>query len=222
MTAFKRVYEDGELFDTKRFSGQDSPNGKSHLGMFLRLTSPLKFNLFIYGLFRTDYIRQAVRYFPDVPSWDRVFMSLVALSARIRSVDEVLHVHGLSRKSLKERYPEEGIFLSTKTERVPFYRILWALTTGILGCHLIPPHRKFYLLLGVPHYIWRYSYEQFKKSVRFRFKMPLGHLIALRDRILGQLTSGRYSRPRRFVLRLGFYAVKVVLGAGKLLKSVLR
>lgn len=171
MCAFDRVWEDGRLHDTKRFEGTSSPNGRSALGNLLNTTSPLKYNLFLYGLFRTPFIRRAVRYFPEIPAWDRVFMCMISLSAPIRYVDKVLHRHGLNSKPLMQRYPDEQVFKKKDggAHRFLFVKTLSSICFTTLRSDTVPMHRKLYLVPGAAHYSW----EVFKHRSRGFVKKKL-------------------------------------------------
>ena len=168
MTAFERVYEDGTLYDTQRFGGKDSPNDRSPFGTLCLVTSPRKLNLFLYGLFRRDFLKRAVRYFPDVPAWDRVFMTMVALSAPVRCVNTVLHRHTLHKASLTDRYPDEQVFRKKNGRQ---YRFLY---TGIVkamcricwNSDLVPWARKWYLLPGLVHYTFYVMAHQVRLPLR--------------------------------------------------------
>ena len=52
MCAVESVCEDGTTHRTVRFLGKDNPNSKGFLSMALALASPLKYNLYFYGLIR--------------------------------------------------------------------------------------------------------------------------------------------------------------------------
>ncbi len=164
MTAFDRIYEDGQRRDTKRFRGRHSPNGKPALSVLLKVTSPLKYNLFIYGMFRTSFLRKAVPYFPDIPCWDRVFMAMICLATRIRCVDKVLHLHGLNAMSVKERYPDEAVFRKKngKAYRFLFAHILAAMTAIVLKSRIVPWYRKLYVFAGLLKYAGMVSGHQLR------------------------------------------------------------
>ena len=91
MCAVDRIREDGTLFDTIRFPGRENPNSKSFLGMTLGLDTPPKYNLFIYGLFRTRLIKSALP-IPLIVSGDRWFLSQFALAARFRYIDDAVRL----------------------------------------------------------------------------------------------------------------------------------
>ncbi len=171
MCGFERVWEDGRIHDTKRFEGSSSPNDRSALGNLINTTSPLKYNLFLYGLFRTPFIRRAVHYFPEIPAWDRVFMCMISLSAPIRYVDQVLHRHGLNSKPLVQRYPDEKVFKKKDggSHQSLFLRTLGSICHTTLRSNLVPLHRKLYLVPGVAHYSW----EVFKHRSRGVLKRKL-------------------------------------------------
>ena len=82
MCAVDRVDENGNYFDTICFIGKDSPNEKKYYRMLMGLASAKKYNLFIYGLFRTGLLKKAVKYYPGVPGSDRLFMCQIALATR--------------------------------------------------------------------------------------------------------------------------------------------
>ena len=104
MCAVKRIREDGTLLDTIRFSGRTNPNSKSFLGMTLALDTPLKYNLFIYGIFRARLIKPAFPLQAELCG-DRRFLSQFALAARFAYVDSVLHIRVVHDKHYKDRYP---------------------------------------------------------------------------------------------------------------------
>jgi glycosyltransferase involved in cell wall biosynthesis len=101
------VLADGSYYDTIRFAGRNEPNSKSPIGLALRLASPLKYNYFMYGLFRTNLLRSAVSLLTIIPSGDRWFLLQIALAARFRYVDRVLHIRTVHKQPYYERYPGE-------------------------------------------------------------------------------------------------------------------
>lgn len=103
MTAVDRVFEDGALHDRIRFVGDDDPNRKDHAALIAATLSPLKYNLYVYGLFRADLLRKATAICPDLPAWDRWLVLVVAFASRFRYVDEVLHVRTVYRGARKSQ-----------------------------------------------------------------------------------------------------------------------
>jgi glycosyltransferase involved in cell wall biosynthesis len=93
MCAVDLINEDGVHTSTVRFTGADDPNGKNYYQMFMAICSPVKkkYNFFIYGLFRTQLLRKTFPTLPAEHNVDRIFVGLIALAARFRYVDEVLH-----------------------------------------------------------------------------------------------------------------------------------
>lgn len=91
MSAVERTLPLGGRLDLVRFVGSDDPLQLSRLGVLWRLLSPKKFNLFIYGLFRTELLRKAMPYFPDALGGDRLFLCQFALGTRLAAVDRCLY-----------------------------------------------------------------------------------------------------------------------------------
>ena len=149
MCAVDRISEDGKLFDTIRFVGPDDPHQKQHLNLCLAVTSPRKrkYNLFIYGLYRTDLVRQAYLSFPDILIADRLFIALLALVTRFRYVDRVLHTRQHSSAPYVVRNPADRSHfpegLSADIQAV------LALGKMIWQSPLVPWQRKFYAPAGM-------------------------------------------------------------------------
>src|SRR5688572_20809343 len=117
MCAVERIHANGRALDTIRFNGNDNPNGLSHVDLLRRTLSPSKFNLFIYGLFRTKLLRQAMREFPDVLGGDRQFLAHLALATKFRYCDRVLHVRTHQARH-DENYRKSAASLRTKFRQV--------------------------------------------------------------------------------------------------------
>lgn len=146
MCAVDRIWKDGTLVDTVRFSGSRNPNRKSFLGMTLGLASSLKYNLFMYGLFRTQLIKSALPV-PMVESGDRWFLSQFALAARFCYVDSVLHIRMHHDKPYQDRYPADE-FARNKmaSEKKWFYFQPVIVVYRILSrSKIIPQHRKIFI-----------------------------------------------------------------------------
>jgi glycosyltransferase involved in cell wall biosynthesis len=113
MCSVHRVNEDGTLVDKVIYAGKDALTNMSYREVFRRMAkihSSPPIHLFIYGLFRTGFIK-AVLIQPIQKSIaaDRILMSEVALAIHFYSNPNVLHIRTVSRLSLSERYAEENI-----------------------------------------------------------------------------------------------------------------
>lgn len=146
MCAVKRIWEDGTLFDTVRFSGTRNPNSKSFLEMTLGLATSLKYNLFIYGLFRTRLIKTALPA-PIIESGDRWFLSQFALATRFRYVDSMLHVRMHHDKPYQDRYPADEFGRKRMVSKKRWFNFEPVLVVYQILSHskIVPRHRKNFI-----------------------------------------------------------------------------
>ena len=154
MCAVDRIDNDGVLFDTIRFKDRDNPNGRTYYQMMKSLTSFKKYNLYIYGLFRTPLLKEAFPSFQEVPRLDRLFMCQMALATRFRYVDQVLHIRMHQKQSLNERYPDEKFNKMQNEDKWVDVKVLYAFGLMLYRSSIIPRYRKIY----IPMALWRYSW----------------------------------------------------------------
>jgi hypothetical protein len=154
MCAVQRILEDGSNVDTVRFSGKDNPNFKSHYQVLMGLTSPkkLKYNLFIYGLFRTSLLQKAFLLFPDVPLGDRLFMCQIALATRFRYVDRILHIRTYHNQPTHIRLPDENFNKMWNEDKWVFCKSVLALGQMLWRSSIIPGYRKIYIPAAILYY----------------------------------------------------------------------
>ncbi|MFA5065949.1 MAG: glycosyltransferase family 2 protein [Dehalococcoidia bacterium] len=164
MCGIDRVHEDGILFDTIQFKDKDDPNNMTYYQMMKGLTSFRKYNIYIYGLFRTDLLRQAISFFPEVPGVDRLFICQMALATRFRYVDRVLHIRMQHNQPSNIRLPDE-IFNRMQEDKLVDIKILLALINMILKSTIIPWYRKFYLPVILWRYVWLLLQGRFEPSI---------------------------------------------------------
>jgi glycosyltransferase involved in cell wall biosynthesis len=152
MCAVRRNWDDGTLLDTIRFTGRRNPNCKSYLGMALGLSTLLKYNLFIYGVFRMRLIKSALPA-PLMESGDRWFLSQFALAARFRYIDRVLHIRTLHHKPYQDRYPHDefGRIKMASDKRWFYFYPVVGVYRILSHSRIIPPHRKLYLPIILGH-----------------------------------------------------------------------
>lgn len=151
MCAVDRVCEDGNLFDTIHFSNTDNPNHQSYFQMLKGVTLGKKYNLYIYGLFRSRLLRQAMLYFPEVPWSDRLFICQLALATRFRYVDKVLHIRLQREQPSHLRLPDESFNKMLNEDKWVYLKMLHALGHMICRSSIVPWKRKLYL----PVALWR-------------------------------------------------------------------
>lgn len=109
MSAVERVDETGLVVDVVRFRGRDDPSRMTAWQLAMRLAGGRPYHLFVYGLYRTSFIRRAFTGFAPVVAADRLLVCRVAMAGRFVYVDEVLHRRLIRAASLRERYPDEQV-----------------------------------------------------------------------------------------------------------------
>lgn len=156
MCAIERVWQDRALYDILRFRGNDDPNQMSYYQMVAKLLSPKKYNLFLYGLFRTTLLRQSMPLYPfGVTGHDRWFMCQIALATHFRYADRVLHVRTVHEVHAGGRYPEEK-FSGMAGDRWAETKALFALVQMLCQSSVIPWYRKAYIPAIMFRYVgWR-------------------------------------------------------------------
>jgi glycosyltransferase involved in cell wall biosynthesis len=187
MSAVERVYENGATHDLVRYPGRANPNTMTTFQLALELAQGSPHHLFIYGLFRTEFLRQAFVNFPRVIASDRLMMIQVALSTRFRFVDEILHIRCINDKPLPLRYKDEDYGKAWQDRRAHLKKDL-ALGPYLLQSQIIPWQRKFWIPIIV---IW-------PPLRRLYYHTHFNRLLA---KLLGQ--GGRRKRIVRYLKRLG-------------------
>jgi glycosyltransferase involved in cell wall biosynthesis len=167
MCAVDRVWENGEIFDTIRFINKDNPNHRSYYQMLKSLTSYKKYNLYIYGLFRTHLLRRAM-FWPEVPGSDRLFMCQMALATRFRYVDRVLHIRMHHIQPSNVRLPNEKFNKMQNEDKLVGVKILFALGRMIYCSDIIHWYRKIYLPLALWRYGWLLLLNRFAVKIKER------------------------------------------------------
>lgn len=152
MSAVDLVSVDGRPIQTIRFSGRYDPNTSSHLRLLQGATTLGKLNFYIYGLYRTAFLRRAMQTFADVPGLDRVFVCQLALATRFRYVDRVLHQRTVHERPTHARLPDER-FNAMKRDPMSDVKVLVGLARSVSGSEVVPWTRKLLL----PYALWRYA-----------------------------------------------------------------
>jgi len=147
MCAVNRVSEDGTYYDTVRFTGALDPNTKSYYQMLMGIMSPKKhkYNLFIYGLFRTSLLQKAVLSLPEVPRVDRLLMGQMALAAHFRWVDHVLHVRTVHNQPTHVQLSDEEFNKIWDEDKCVLWKSIVATGQMLWRSTIIPMHRKIYI-----------------------------------------------------------------------------
>ncbi len=164
MCAVESVHEDGTLHRTVRFSGKDDPNSKNFLSMALGLASPVKYNLFIYGLFRRELLFSAIKLLPKIQASDRWLLLQISLASRFRYVDDILHIRMIYEQPYHERYPADEL-----VENQIAYEQKWfdfatipVLARMICQSAIIPWQRKLLVFIILPYF----TYKRTRRGLR--------------------------------------------------------
>lgn len=197
MSAVQRIDEGGRELDVVRFQGRDDPNARGPWGMLKGFTSNRKYNLFLYGLFRTDALRRTMPLFPPALGGDRLFLMQFAAAAPIRYVDEVLHF-----KTRQER--NELAYAAANRRRGAHRAQLAGLARILARSPIIPWTRKVVL---VPAALVRYGSWTLGKAYGSKETWRLLSWYLDSDGILVNL-----SRRTRLAALLGGASVAALLG----------
>jgi glycosyltransferase involved in cell wall biosynthesis len=164
MSAIDVVRENGELQAQYRFAGNNDVNNLSRYSTSKRIGES-KLYYFIYGVFRTDLLREAMRVAPSVPLWDMIMMSQIALATRFRYVDSVLHTRLVHDAPQHVRHPDEP-FTKQNAERWIDVKILLALARVLWSSSVVPPHRKLFAPALVSRWGWRLSLARIQPVIK--------------------------------------------------------
>ncbi len=166
MCAFERTLEDGKVYDAVRFLGKDNPNDKSYFHLIKYMTSNKKYNLFQYGLFRTDFLKKAMKVCYDMPSWDRIFMCQVALGTPFRYVDKIFYQKLLHYKPYHLRWPQEKFSQVYSRDRFSDLKETWTVAKTIFYSKVVPARRKLFIPLAMVRYVSVLFKGRIKKRLR--------------------------------------------------------
>jgi hypothetical protein len=145
------VNEDGSEFDKVRFKGKNSPNNMGYFKSMLGMTSWKKYNLFLFGLYRTEFLKSVIDQYPEgVSGHDMLFMLLVVMATPVSYVDEGLFVKTVRTVPVQFRRSNEP-FNQMLDQKLSEYKILAALCNTILESN-IPFSRKMYLPIAFLRY----------------------------------------------------------------------
>jgi glycosyltransferase involved in cell wall biosynthesis len=154
MSAIDRIWENGDPLDTIRFVGDDDVNRKTNYELTKGFSTARKYNLFIYGLFRTPLAQGAMRHLPEVPTWDRLLMCQMALAMGFRYVDEVLHTRMAHYQPSHVRLPNERYNVIQTQEKWVEAKVLAAFAVMLARSEVIPWRRKPYAVPVLQRYAW--------------------------------------------------------------------
>lgn len=174
MSAIKKVSEGHTESNVIRFSGRNDPNHMSQYQLAMSLAAGRPYHLYVYGLYRTEFLRKSIQYFRPIAGGDRLFVCHAALVAPFRYVDEVLHVRQVRSDHIRDRYKKEQL---GRVWRDTFAKEKMVLAAGsiLFGSSLIPLRRK----LLIPFVVLRFALHTLAMrlrwimdGVRYRLNLP--------------------------------------------------
>jgi glycosyltransferase involved in cell wall biosynthesis len=191
MCSVKRVKEDGTFFDKIQFLGRLNPNKKGYLSMAIGVVKPIKYNLFICGLFRREIMQSAVKLWERIPAADRWLILHISLATKFRYIDPFLYIRSVHEKPFYNRYAMEEYGkrkLLSELKLCDFQHVA-VVNTIILKSEIIPWYRKIYIPIilfclvywtviarvkKIPYVIW-YKLKPYcpEKFIQFLWKMKI-------------------------------------------------
>ena len=218
MCAVERLLPDGSAYDLIRFTGHLDPNGRGSKWLLNRIMSGAKYNLFIYGLFRTPLLQRAMPQFQEVLGGDRLFISQMALACRFAYLDEVL----LTRTH-QTRHAEA--YLQVLGQTGTLRKQLKSFSLMILRSSVIPSWRKLYLPVALMQYLafgilQKYSLRlNMIKIIAQKLYLPTAWLVATTG--LVTISTAAVWRMTYLGLISSGFAVGIILFPGLLLAALL-
>ena len=188
MSAIKRLHESGGSHDVVRFQDKANPNSMTTFELAMALAFGSPHHLFIYGLFRRDFLRHAFKNFPTVIASDRLMMIQIAMSTRFRYVDQVLHTRLINDEPIAIRYKDEEFGRAWHSPKAHLKKNL-AIGPYLLKSQIIPWRRKLWVPIIV---IWPPLKRQYNRLRSF--------IYWLLGRLMGQ--GGRRKSIARYLKRL--------------------
>jgi glycosyltransferase involved in cell wall biosynthesis len=161
MSAVERVDESGQVVDLVRHRGATDPSRMTSWHLVMALAGGRPYHLFIYGLYRTDFLRRAFTGFAPVVAADRLFVCRAAMAGGFAYVDEILHRRTVRQAPIAERYADEPIGRLWRGAW-PRWRLALAAGPYLWRSPVVPSWRR----LWIPAVVLRFA------------KASLGHTLA--------------------------------------------
>jgi glycosyltransferase involved in cell wall biosynthesis len=144
MSAVQRLDENGDVIDVVRFDGSADPSRMSAWQLTMKLAGGRPYHLFIYGLYRTMFIKTAFTGFAAVIASDRLLMCRVAMAGRFAYADTVLHRRLVRSAPIGERYADEA--LGRLWHRSwPRWRLAFAAAPYLWKSPVLPASRRWWV-----------------------------------------------------------------------------
>lgn len=173
MGSYDLLWSNGNLKYKVVFRGDLDMTQKTHEEIFKKMIFDAPVHVFIYGLYRRNFLLQIMRRFPSCARPDRVLMCEVALASRFYSVEPTLFFKVRADTPLVRRGKYEGDpMLKAFAGRLANTRYFLTLPFWLLSSTVIPFIRKRHVLPQWFKLIWRH-----KRMVWNEWKSALLNLI---------------------------------------------
>jgi glycosyltransferase involved in cell wall biosynthesis len=144
MCAVERVDETGAGVDVVRYAGATDPSRMTPWHLTMQLAGGRPYHLYIYGLYRREFLARAFTGFPAVIASDRLFVCRVAMAGGFAYVDEVLHRRLVRATPLAERYAGESLG-RLWSGVAPRWRLALASFPYLWRSPVLPPSRRWWV-----------------------------------------------------------------------------
>ncbi len=194
MSAVERIHADGTRHDIVKYSGKTDPSRMDYLNLALAIAAGRPYHLFIYGLYRLDFLKKAFD-IPPVIAGDRLFICQMALATRFCYVDQILHVRQLGEHPIKIRYANEALGRIWQ-DPLSHWKKLLAIGPYLLKSKVIPMYRKLWVPVVVGKFLLYPSFYNLYAEI-------YGLVYYLAGRLLGVQQRDNLRRSLRRVLGKG-------------------
>lgn len=167
MSGTIRLLPTGEIQDIIKYKESESPNSLSNMGLAWRLVSGKLYHVYIYGLFRANFLKNSFNEVPQVKGADRLFICAAALAANFRYVDQITYFRRVYKGHAYGRYYLSDMHLA-KIYSDAFGSIKASLALGpyLLRSNIIPARRKLFIPFVVIRYTLFIVLHAFKNVIK--------------------------------------------------------
>jgi glycosyltransferase involved in cell wall biosynthesis len=173
MSAVERVTEEGKHVDFIKHEGNANPANMSNLRLAMKLMSGCLYHIYIYGLYRTCFLKKALQNFPLVMGGDRLFVCQVALATKFSYVNQILHIRTVNSVPLAKRYAQEELGRIWQ-DPLRQFKVIYAAGPYLFNSQVIPLNRKMWVPLLVIIYtsnvLFRYLINYYFSFKHFLIK----------------------------------------------------
>jgi hypothetical protein len=168
MCATERVYVDGTICDRVWYAGKESPIVMTHFSLATALAAGKLYHFYIYGLFRTEFIRRTFARFPRVVGGDRLFVCELALATCFRYVDQLLYIRTVHNQPLAARYAAVEGRRQNWTDRFVYFKHIATVGPYLMNSRVIPWRRKLFVPALMLRFVifYRYALGMPRVSIR--------------------------------------------------------